>query len=99
MALHSPNQQIKTEAEKFLDDANGTNAGLRGRKGDMWEGGIRVPAIIEWPARIKIPAVTEVPAGVIDIYPTLVDILQLDRHHAALVLLIERQVGIGLVHA
>jgi arylsulfatase A-like enzyme len=57
-------------------DAHGTNAGLRGRKGDMWEGGIRVPAVIEWPAKIKQPVVTEVPAGVIDIYPTLVDILQ-----------------------
>lgn len=58
-------------------DAHGTNAGLRGRKGDMWEGGIRVPCVIEWPARIKQPAVTDIPAGVIDIYPTLVDLLQL----------------------
>jgi arylsulfatase A-like enzyme len=57
-------------------DANGTNAGLRGRKGDMWEGGIRVPCVIEWPARIKQPAVTAIPAGVIDIYPTLVDLTQ-----------------------
>lgn len=58
-------------------DAHGTNAGLRGRKGDMWEGGIRVPCVIEWPARIKRPVTTEIPAGVIDIYPTLVDLLQL----------------------
>jgi arylsulfatase A-like enzyme len=58
-------------------DAHGTNAGLRGRKGDMWEGGIRVPCVIEWPARINRPFATEVPAGVIDIYPTLVDLLQL----------------------
>ena len=36
-------------------DDNGVSGGLRGRKGDMWEGGIRVPAIIEWPARIKRP--------------------------------------------
>ena len=28
-------------------DANGTNVELRGRKGDMREGGIRVPGIIE----------------------------------------------------
>jgi arylsulfatase A-like enzyme len=56
-------------------DANGVTGGLRGRKGDMWEGGIRVPAVIEWPARIKHPRVTEMPAGVIDIYPTVVDIL------------------------
>ena len=55
--------------------ANGVSGGLHGRKGDMWEGGIRVPAVIEWPARIKKPAVTQMPAGVIDIYPTIVDLI------------------------
>ena len=40
-------------------DAHGISGGLRGRKGDMWEGGIRVPAVIEWPARIKQPVVTD----------------------------------------
>ena len=53
-----------------------TSAGLPGRKGDMWEGGIRVPAVIEWPARIRRPIVTEVPADVVDIYPTIVDVLK-----------------------
>ena len=57
-------------------DAHGTNVDLRGRKGDMWEGGIRVPGIIEWPARIK-PVVTDVPAGVVDIFPTLVELLRI----------------------
>ena len=57
-------------------DANGVTGGLRGRKGDMYEGGIRVPCVIEWPARIQRPVVTEMPAGVVDIYPTLVDLMQ-----------------------
>jgi arylsulfatase A-like enzyme len=61
-------------------DANGTNNDLRGRKGDMWEGGIRVPGLIEWPARIK-PSVTEIPAGTVDIFPTFVDLLQLKIEH------------------
>ncbi len=61
-------------------DGNGTNAGLRGRKGDMWEGGVRVPGLIEWPARIK-PAVSEIPAGVVDIFPTLVEVLSLKNEH------------------
>jgi arylsulfatase A-like enzyme len=59
----------------------GTNADLRGRKGDMYEGGIRVPCVIEWPDRIQQPATTEIPAGVIDIYPTLVDLLQVKVPH------------------
>jgi len=57
-------------------NANGVSGGLHGRKGDMWEGGIRVPGLIEWPARIKQPVVTETPAGVIDMYPTIVDIVK-----------------------
>ncbi|MCE9608744.1 MAG: sulfatase-like hydrolase/transferase [Chthoniobacter sp.] len=61
-------------------DGHGTNADLRGRKGDMWEGGIRVPGLIEWPARIR-PAVTEIPVGVVDILPTLVDLLQVKFEH------------------
>ena len=61
-------------------DAHGTNVDLRGRKGDMWEGGIRVPGIIEWPARIQ-PSMTDIPAGVVDIFPTLVDLLQLKVEH------------------
>ena len=50
--------------------------GLRGHKGSLHEGGIRVPAIIEWPGRIK-PAVTEFPASTMDIMPTLIDLLDL----------------------
>jgi arylsulfatase A-like enzyme len=57
--------------------AHGTNGPFRGRKGDVWEGGVRVPGLIEWPARIKRPAVTDVPVCTSDIYPTIVDILKI----------------------
>lgn len=52
----------------------GSTGGLSGRKGDLGEGGIRVPAIIEWPARIRKPRVIDIPCGTVDIYPTLADI-------------------------
>jgi arylsulfatase A-like enzyme len=52
--------------------------GLRGRKGTVYEGGLRVPGIIEWPAGIQ-PRITEYPAGVIDIFPTLVELLDLSK--------------------
>ncbi|MBE3123471.1 MAG: sulfatase-like hydrolase/transferase [Planctomycetes bacterium] len=55
--------------------AHGSNGPFRGRKGDLWEGGIRVPGLIEWPARIRRPVVTDVPVCTSDIYPTLVDLL------------------------
>lgn len=48
--------------------------GGRGGKGKIYEGGLRVPAILEWPARIPKPRVTQIPAGTVDIFPTLLDI-------------------------
>ena len=50
--------------------------GLRGYKTTIWEGGIRVPAIIEWPKMIK-PKVTNYPASTMDIFPTIAHILNL----------------------
>lgn len=54
-----------------------TVADLRGHKGSVYEGGLRVPAIIEWPAVIKQPRITRFSAGTFDIFPTLADLLGL----------------------
>ncbi len=45
--------------------------GLSGKKGQLLEGGIRVPAIIEWPAVIKKGSTNHVPSSTVDIYPTV----------------------------
>ena len=50
--------------------------GLRGNKGSVWEGGIRVPCILEWPAKIE-PRISAIPACTMDIFPTIVDLLDL----------------------
>lgn len=44
---------------------------LRGQKGTLWEGGVRVPGIVEWPARIAKPFISETPCSTLDIYPTV----------------------------
>jgi len=49
---------------------------LKGNKGSVYEGGIRVPGIIEWPGTVK-PAITDFPASTMDIMPTIIDLLEL----------------------
>ena len=66
--------------EKAPPNTNGTNGVLRGGKGQLWEGGIRVPGIIEWPRGIQAPLITQIPASTSDIYPTILDILQIKIH-------------------
>jgi arylsulfatase A-like enzyme len=63
--------------EKSAPDTYGSNGILRGHKGELWEGGIRVPGIIEWPTRIKAATITQIPACTSDFYPTIVDLLQI----------------------
>lgn len=50
------------------------STGGRGHKGQIYEGGLRVPAILEWPARLGRPRTTDVPCNTLDIYPTLLAI-------------------------
>lgn len=54
----------------------GTVGHLRGFKNTVYEGGLRVPGIVEWPARIS-PRVTNYPAGTVDIFPTIADVVGL----------------------
>jgi arylsulfatase A-like enzyme len=44
---------------------------FRGQKGNLYEGGIRVPGIIEWPRRITHPIVSDVNAVTSDMLPTI----------------------------
>ncbi|MFO8006982.1 MAG: sulfatase-like hydrolase/transferase [Candidatus Brocadiia bacterium] len=50
------------------------DTGGRGTKGSIWEGGLRVPGILEWPGRIAAGRVTDMPCVTSDIYPTVLDI-------------------------
>ncbi len=55
-------------------DAARTEMTLMGQKGDLYEGGIRVPGVLEWPAVINEPAATSVVSVTSDILPTLAEI-------------------------
>ena len=61
------------------DEAN--NGLLRDGKQSMYEGGLRVPAIISWPKVIKAGTVSKQINLSMDIYPTLLDIAQVPITH------------------
>ena len=46
------------------------NSPLRGQKGDVFEGGIRVPFLVSWPARIPAGRTYAQPVISLDIFPT-----------------------------
>jgi len=54
-------------------DSGRYNAGMRGRKGEPYQGGIRVPFFVRWPGRIKPGTRVDRIAANIDIMPTLLD--------------------------
>jgi len=47
------------------------NAGLRGRKGSTYEGGLRVPCFLQWPARLRGKRKIDRIAAHIDLAPTI----------------------------
>ncbi|MBJ18423.1 MAG: sulfatase-like hydrolase/transferase [bacterium] len=49
----------------------GMNTPLRGQKGETFEGGVRVPALIRWPAELQAGRVVDQMTTVMDVMPTL----------------------------
>jgi arylsulfatase A-like enzyme len=47
---------------------------FQGGKNSLWEGGLRVPGLVEWPARITEPRVSDVPVNLVDLFPTVLDV-------------------------
>ncbi len=52
-------------------DPNGDNGKLRGRKSSTWEGGIRVPGMMQWPGHIPAGKTTPQVTLSMDMMPTL----------------------------
>ena len=50
-----------------------STAGLRGYKGSMNEGGIRVPCIVRWPKKIQPGSESSLPSAFWDLMPTLLE--------------------------
>jgi arylsulfatase A-like enzyme len=51
---------------------------LIGRKGEVWDNGIRSPLLVRWPGKIK-PGIRKHVVGVEDVLPTLLDLVQIPQ--------------------
>jgi arylsulfatase A-like enzyme len=65
-------------SDNGIPKGSGPTANLRGAKGNLYEGGIRVPAIIEWPVVVTKPRISNIPCVTSDIMPTLLDLLDIE---------------------
>ncbi len=53
----------------------GSSGGLRGRKAELLEGGIRVPLLVRWPGRVPAGAVSAHVSGFVDYMATFADLV------------------------
>lgn len=56
-----------------------SNAHLRGTKADIWEGGHRVPFIVQWPAKVAGGQVSDRPMELTDVFATVLEALDLEH--------------------
>lgn len=59
------------EGDGIKSPGRGSTGGLRGRKRDLHEGGIRVPGLARWPGRIPPGSTSETPVIGSDLFPTM----------------------------
>ncbi len=68
----------------FLSDNGGltrvwNNDPLRGGKGQLYEGGVRVPLIVRWPKRVEAGSVCHTPVHVVDFFPTFMQLAGIEK--------------------
>ena len=69
----TPRREVPKE---ILDTRTSTsNLPLRGAKGWLYEGGIRVPMIVKWPQKGKKGTVCDEPLISVDFYPTILEMV------------------------
>lgn len=59
----------------YNDELFNHSGALRGRKRDMYEGGVRTPAILRWPGHVKAGAVSDQVWAFWDLLPTFADLI------------------------
>lgn len=65
---HSREERVASGVKQ--ESLPASNGDLRGGKGSLHEGGVRVPTIFNWPGKLK-PAVVNEPLHMVDVMPTV----------------------------
>lgn len=75
-----PKYNFLQDWRKWAGDRPPTNnAPLREGKGRIYEGGQRVPLMVRWPGRIQPASTSDSVVGAIDLYPTILQALGLEK--------------------
>ncbi len=75
----SDNGPVTTDWRRWWEvNLYGDTAGLRGRKHELFEGGIRVPAIVRWPGTVTPGGVSDAAVSGYDLLPTLAALVGFD---------------------
>lgn len=60
--------------EEIILQQHNSNYGRRGQKGDIWDGGHRIPLVITWPSKISEPQQYDQLVSLTDLFATFADL-------------------------
>jgi arylsulfatase A-like enzyme len=75
MSVMNGTPRYETTKDKIDARTSTSNLPLRGAKGWLYEGGIRVPMIVKWPQKGKQGTVCDEPLISVDFYPTILEMV------------------------
>ena len=76
--IHCGLEEVDTSGAKYITPIT-SNHPLRGGKGGIHEGGVRVPAVVVWPGVTELGSRSDVRIHSTDLYPTILRMLDIER--------------------
>lgn len=77
------NTVIVFTSDNGFNGAQSRNEHLRGAKGNVYDGGLRVPALVNWPGKVAASR-NETPVQGLDLFPTFLDLAGVEDYQGLL---------------